>query len=447
MIGDYQLLKRIGSGGSCVVYKAQRMIAASTFVAVKLPDPKKMEDPDQIKTILEGEVKRLKMLNHPNIVKLLDDSIDPAGFPILFMELYDDHLQNFVRKTDPQGRAIPTPSDFISLLNGLAYMNSQKIAHRDIKCQNILVRSIGPTITAIVWGDLGVSKELEPYERATTLIGAKMIRAPEMDTGSYDPRLSDLWSFGCTILEMLSPNFKPSESLEFPTVWNDTPYLQLLKRFCERTLIPEPKKRRSISKMINDLTHLNKEMNNPSSIRLTKSPMLQRSPSPEPRNKSWWESVSNVSHRKMAEEKAREIKLQRALQDYQPHQIEPILAKRYYLFDETLIFTSLDASAKGYEGEWKMRIIALNKVAPLPKKVAPNTVTQSFQGAHPVVVYPTILLGPWLLQWNDHSLCFAHLYDPVMFADDDVQEFEHPSRNEPIIEDEKHRVIHSTSIT
>ncbi|KAI6678651.1 hypothetical protein NL676_039447 [Syzygium grande] len=88
------------------------------------------------------------------------------------------------------------------ILNGLKYLHDQNVVHSDIKCANILVDAGG----SVKLADFGLAKATE-VRAAKSFLGATQWIAPEvvksLKNGSYE-LAADIWSLGCTVLEMLT---------------------------------------------------------------------------------------------------------------------------------------------------------------------------------------------------------------------------------------------------
>jgi len=88
------------------------------------------------------------------------------------------------------------------VLKGLAYLHSKMIVHRDIKCANILRDHRGN----LKLGDFGAAKLLQSQSMAETskIAGTPYFMAPEVIRGEACGCRSDIWSLGCTVVEMLT---------------------------------------------------------------------------------------------------------------------------------------------------------------------------------------------------------------------------------------------------
>eukprot|EP00741_Cyanophora_paradoxa_P001846 tig00000507_g1789.t1 len=152
---------------------------------------------------LEVEIALLKQLQHENIVRYVGSETDPEHQEIrIFLEYVPGGsiaslISKFGHLTESVIRVYTR-----QLLLGLDYLHSHQIMHRDIKGANILVDNTG----TIKLADFGASKKLA--EIMTISDGHKSLRgtpywmAPEVIKQTGHGRQADIWSVGCTVLEM-----------------------------------------------------------------------------------------------------------------------------------------------------------------------------------------------------------------------------------------------------
>ncbi|KAJ8766274.1 hypothetical protein K2173_022333 [Erythroxylum novogranatense] len=163
---------------------------------------------------LEEEVKLLKNLSHPNIVRYLgtvreDDSLNillefvPGGSISSLLGKFGSFPESVIRMYTKQ------------LLLGLEYLHKYGIMHRDIKGANILVDNKG----CIKLADFGASKkvvELATINGAKSMKGTPYWMAPEVILQTGHSFSADIWSVGCTVIEMATG--KPPWSQQYQEV-------------------------------------------------------------------------------------------------------------------------------------------------------------------------------------------------------------------------------------
>ncbi|KAL5231166.1 hypothetical protein ABZP36_029942 [Zizania latifolia] len=147
---------------------------------------------------LEDEVKLLKNLSHPNIVRYIGTVREDNSLNILLEFVPGGSIQSLL------GRLGSFPEAVIrkytkQILHGLEYLHRNGIIHRDIKGANILVDNKG----CIKLADFGASKQVEKLATtAKTMKGTPYWMAPEVIVGSGHDFSADIWSVGCTVIEM-----------------------------------------------------------------------------------------------------------------------------------------------------------------------------------------------------------------------------------------------------
>ena len=145
------------------------------------------------------EISLLKELQHPNIVRLYDVVHTPNRLTLVF-EFLDLDLKKY---TDAIAGGLELPmlrQLLFQLVRGIAYCHQQKVLHRDLKPQNLLINREGELKLA----DFGLARAFGiPVRQYTHEVVTLWYRAPDVLMGSrrYTTPV-DIWSIGCIIAEM-----------------------------------------------------------------------------------------------------------------------------------------------------------------------------------------------------------------------------------------------------
>eukprot|EP00668_Euglena_longa_P012450 GGOE01014901.1.p1 GENE.GGOE01014901.1~~GGOE01014901.1.p1 ORF type:complete len:399 (-),score=70.39 GGOE01014901.1:199-1395(-) len=189
----------LGKGAKGVVYKGQK--DDGEWIAVKAVDISRQRA--SITCALELDL--LNKVDHNNIVKLLGwygNSHEEIIYIILeFMS--KGSLRNLLERTKS---ALPhnVVQDYTrQITEGLVYLHSMGIAHRDVKAANILINDDD----VLKLADFDVSKELPPDERdggCHSLVGSPYWMSPELCQDRPYGVKTDIWALGCVMIEMLT---------------------------------------------------------------------------------------------------------------------------------------------------------------------------------------------------------------------------------------------------
>ena len=204
-IRHYKLGNIIGEGSYGRVYEALDEDRGQ-LIAVKIIDKNNLNtinnsnNNSQSLSSIEGEIEILSKLNHKNIVKYYDSSQSKNHLKIFFeycecgsiakmLSNYKSFNEKIIRKYTKE------------MLEGLEYLHAHSIIHRDIKGANILVDRNG----ICKLSDFGGAKIIkEDFEKTSTMRGTPNWMAPEVIKYNENTRFSDIWSVGCTVIEMIN---------------------------------------------------------------------------------------------------------------------------------------------------------------------------------------------------------------------------------------------------
>lgn len=204
-LGNYRILKRIGSGGMGTVFLA-RDLALERDVALKVISPELARNPVLMNRFRVEAIAQAK-LNHNNIVTIhtfcKDDSFNKNNETYYFVMEYVDGttLKNLIQKDGPMP-VNPGLKLFAQILDGMGYAHARGVVHRDIKPANIFFNS--HHIAKI--GDFGIAKVegIDGLTRMGSGMGSPMYSAPEQLLGQPTDARSDIFSLGMTLYEMLT---------------------------------------------------------------------------------------------------------------------------------------------------------------------------------------------------------------------------------------------------
>ena len=222
LIEDLTLIKCLGKGAFGEVYLTSRQGSKQKYATKKI-DKKYVSRP-KAKKYLDNEIKILKEVDHPNIIKLYEVK-ETTQFFYLIMELCNggslaDRLEEYIKKNKK-----PFPEETVQylmkqIMSAINYLHSRNILHRDIKLDNILVnfdndedkRNNNVLKAKVKIIDFGFARHLAPAQLAYSTLGSPVNMDPgilrklnKMDNQNeygYDEK-ADIWSLGTICYEML----------------------------------------------------------------------------------------------------------------------------------------------------------------------------------------------------------------------------------------------------
>ncbi len=194
-LGNYQLTRLLGEGGFAQVYLGEH-IYLSTQAAIKILNTQLDNDQDWFRT----EARTIARLVHPNIVRVLDFGVE-GNTPFLVM---DYAPKGTLRQRHPKGTLLPlsTVVSYVKqIAEALQYAHDEKLIHRDVKPENMLLgRS-----DEVLLSDFGIAL------MSQTMLGLDMqnmagtlaYMAPEQIQG-YPRRASDQYALSIIVYEWLT---------------------------------------------------------------------------------------------------------------------------------------------------------------------------------------------------------------------------------------------------
>ena len=197
-ISRYEILSELGHGAMGVVFKAQdpligRLIALKTITASVADDPGLLER-------FRREAKAAGALQHPNIVTIYEMG-EADGAPFIAMEyLEGESLAALIDRRAP----IPVAQKIgylVQTCRALQYAHRHGVIHRDIKPANMVVTLEGEVKVV----DFGIARLADASKTQTgTLLGTLAYMSPQQIRGKGGNALSDIWSLGIVLYELLS---------------------------------------------------------------------------------------------------------------------------------------------------------------------------------------------------------------------------------------------------
>ncbi|XP_064602009.1 serine/threonine-protein kinase MARK1-like isoform X2 [Liolophura sinensis] len=196
-IGKYRLVKTIGKGNFAKV-KLAKHVPTGREVAIKIIDKTQL-NPSSLQKLFR-EVRIMKLLDHPNIVKLFE-VVETEKTLYLVMEYASggevfDYLVAHGRMKEKEARA-----KFRQIVSAVQYCHQKHIVHRDLKAENLLLDGD----MNIKIADFGFSNEFVPGNKLDTFCGSPPYAAPELFQGKkYDGPEVDVWSLGVILYTLVS---------------------------------------------------------------------------------------------------------------------------------------------------------------------------------------------------------------------------------------------------
>ena len=238
-LSEFEIVKQLGKGSYGTVYVVRSKLDKNTYVMKKM-ELNHLKESQQRECYREVSI--LRKVSHPNIIKYYSSFLENESLCIImeYAELGDLYtlIKHYKRHQKFFEEIILWRIAF-EVLNGLEYLHSNNIIHRDIKCLNLFLSKDHH----VKIGDLGVSTITSLGGMHCTRVGTPLYLSPELVKQiPYDYK-TDIWSFGCSLynnLIVLGNNIVKGRPKELPGFYSNE-----LKDFIGKMLTKKPEKRPS----------------------------------------------------------------------------------------------------------------------------------------------------------------------------------------------------------
>ncbi|CDW88681.1 protein kinase domain containing protein [Stylonychia lemnae] len=195
---DYQILNLLGKGGFGEVKKVMHKLTGQ-MRAMKII---KKDAAEEYLQNLNNEIKILKVLDHPNIVKLYEIYQDQKNIYLITEYLEGGELFDLILKTKHFNENIAAKI-MKQLLSAVAYCHNKNIVHRDLKPENLLLCKPDSFDVKVI--DFGLSRTFTPEKNMYSKMGTPFYIAPEVLKKKYNEKC-DVWSCGVILYILLCGN-------------------------------------------------------------------------------------------------------------------------------------------------------------------------------------------------------------------------------------------------
>ncbi|NP_001131181.1 putative protein kinase superfamily protein isoform X1 [Zea mays] len=191
----FKLIKEVGDGTFGSVWRAMNKQNGEVVAVKKMK--KKYYSFEECMSL--REVKSLRRMNHPNIVKL-KEVIRENDILYFIMEYMECNLYQLMKERVKPFSESEVRNWCFQIFQALAYMHQRGYFHRDLKPENLLVSK-----GVIKLADFGLAREVSSLPPYTEYVSTRWYRAPEvlLQSSAYDSAV-DMWAMGAIMAELLT---------------------------------------------------------------------------------------------------------------------------------------------------------------------------------------------------------------------------------------------------
>jgi len=255
--GKYKIVDEIGEGGMGIVYEAEG--PSGDRVAVKVPNLSGVNPVDYVVKKLQYERDVLKSLNHPHIVKYIDEC-DEGQIPVLVVELINGSgLEKCVGQLDVEV-ALKLG---VKLAEVLQYLHRNRIIHRDFRINNVMLRNNNPLDPVVI--DMGTAININIARGGLTRFQPYDDIPPELTKTQPEAKeASDIYMWGTIMMKVVKRKgqWRSLDEIKSGDRLKGEPcdhidcgaYANVLNKVLSKALDPDYKKRyQSVDELLRDL--------------------------------------------------------------------------------------------------------------------------------------------------------------------------------------------------
>ena len=210
---EWRLGDQIGSGAHGVVYRGLNQQTGALIAVKQIPIDGVTES--HVVVVLQREVDILTQITHPNVVRFFGMEVRENYLHLLTEYVSGGSLADQLQQFGPMNEGL-VKRHTRQILVGLEFLHSHGVVHRDIKGQNVLMTQQG----LLKLADFGAAQTFDGIGtgQQQSLTGTPAFVAPEIILEHGHDDRADIWSLGCTIIQMLTAE-TPWGPLQFGSLY------------------------------------------------------------------------------------------------------------------------------------------------------------------------------------------------------------------------------------
>ena len=170
-VGNYIIDGKIGSGSYAQVFKGIHKVTGELY-AVKVIAKEKLGNDERLYTNLESEILIMRDYIHVNVVRLFENMTSGRNIYLILEFCPGGDLTKYIKKSHHLSEGV-SRNFMLQLIDGLTFLHTNRVIHRDIKPQNLLLTEQSPNAIVKI-ADFGFAKHLSVAAMAQTACGTPL---------------------------------------------------------------------------------------------------------------------------------------------------------------------------------------------------------------------------------------------------------------------------------